>query len=229
MASSGSAPRLGTAAFVGVVSTRVPLDQWGIVADELGAPMQLLWRHVGERTALALPGAVGLAPRVRRIGRIDAPVTAAALAVAGLVIGYRTATRNFGRFLIRTMLCIHVGWVELVWWAASRWRVLGRIAIMGFGCVAVLGLVGASSAVARAVPRTLLPATVAAEARQVLPARTSLAEAAPHLGEDDIVADLTLARPAVLVVAGAHVLYTDEDPLLHDREGRLAALTAIAT
>lgn len=56
-----------------------------------------------------------------------------------------------------------------------------------------------------------------------------LAEAAPHLGEDDIVADLTLARPAVFVVAGAHVLYTDEDPLLRDREGRLAALTAIAT
>lgn len=219
---------MAVVALIGLLSTRVPPAEWPAVGEELGIPMQLLFADVPTRVALASPGAIGLVIRVRRTRQVDAPAIALALGTIGYVVGWRANIPNLGRLLIPVMSCLHLGWVELMWWAAQRSRQRRRAAIAGFAAVAILGLVGAYGALARVLPPVLLPERVATDERQALPERTTLREVSPHLNPGDVVADTTYERPAVFVLAGARVLYTSEDPLLPDKDGRLEAMTAIA-
>lgn len=219
---------VAAAGLAGLLTTRVPPGEWAGVAQQLGVPMRRLWADVAARTVLALPGILGLVVRARRLRRVDTPALAAVIGALGLSVGWLVSIPNLGRLLIPVMLCLHLGWVELLWWAALRSPVWRRGAVAAFATAGLLGLAGAYSAVARAVPPALLPEGIAADFRQGTPERTILAEVTPYLSEGDVVADVSLQRPAVFVVAGAHVLYTNEDPLLADKDGRRDAVTAIA-
>lgn len=208
------------AAALGLLTTRIPPGSWVATSDALGMPMLRLYADVGPRTLLALPGLAGLALRFRRLGRIDMPAVACIAGILVFVTGDALDVPNLGRALVAVMLCLHLGWVEVVRGAASlapRWRAAAFGATALF---ALAGVVGAYAGIARAVPLALLPDRIAHDARQTRPERAILTAVDGHLGPDDVVADLTWMRPAVFVVAGARVLATTEDPLIPDRVER---------
>ncbi len=217
---------LGIAAVgVGLRLTWVPPGRLFDASPSIGATNEFLFVHVGTRLGLAVPGAIGVWLRRKRDGRLDPIAVSLVLAVVVFVIGDATTDVNLGRALVVIALALQVGWVELLRRAtAPKPRAVVRVA---FVATIASGCAGAYSAVARSIPRPLLPARYADDPRQIAPGRTELAVAKRFVHPSDVVADFTQDLPATFVVASARILTTGEDPLIPDLAARDRALSAI--
>jgi hypothetical protein len=216
------------ATVVGLLSTRVPISSLLTTATDVGQTNQFLYVHIFTRLGLAIPGVIGLGLRCRRRW-CDAVAVTTVLAAAVYVTGDLVARPDLGRTLVVLALGLHVGWVELIGAVtACRLRWLRRPALWASAACFLAGTAGAYSAFARAIPTALLPARYAQDPRQTAVGRTALDTVRHHITHGDVVADLTLDLPAVFVLAGGHLLYTEEDPLLDQVSAREQALDDIA-
>ncbi|MGH9178423.1 MAG: hypothetical protein ACRD0N_07705 [Acidimicrobiales bacterium] len=128
-----------------------------------------LYHLVAVRTFLALPALAALAARLRA-DRRDPLVLTFALAGAMFMVGWVTDRDSLGRALPLAMLSAHIAlgvWVAgpgtALWRGARQGR---RAAVLGSGALLLMvGVAGSQAGLSRAVPRPLLPAGVADDAR----------------------------------------------------------------
>lgn len=136
------------------------------VYDRIHGP---LYHLVASRTFLALPALAALAARLRA-DRRDPLVLTFALTGAMFTVGWVTDRDSLGRALPLAMLSAHVAlgvWVAgpgtALWRGARPWQ---RTAGLVSGSLLLLvGVAGSQAGLSRAVPRPLLPAGVAHDAR----------------------------------------------------------------
>ena len=179
-----------------------------------------LYRLVATRTFLVLPGLVVLAARLRTNHRD--PLGLILLSAGGVfVAGWLSDRHSLGRILPLAMLAAHVG---LGVWLAEKgpsiWRGLktvGRAMAIASGAVLLLlGIGGTSAGLVRAVPRPLLPAGVADDARlDALDGGLAFLESATSRGDVLLAAGRTAARVAPgmgakVVVPGYIVPFVDD-------------------
>lgn len=128
-----------------------------------------LYRLVGPRTVLALVAIPVLAVRWRANLRDPLALMAGGAAVI-FVLGKLTERYSLGRILPLAMLALHVA---LGVWLAERAPALWRqgtsaqrlVSAVAGGVVLIAGVIGCRAGLARAVPRALLPSSVADDPR----------------------------------------------------------------
>jgi hypothetical protein len=129
----------------------------------------LLYRLVGERAVLALVAVPVLWVRFRA-NRRDPLALMFVGATVIFVLGKLTEHYSLGRFLPLSMLALHVA---VGVWLAERAPVLWRqgtsaqrlVSAVAGGLVLIAGVIGCRAGLARAVPRVLLPSSVADDSR----------------------------------------------------------------
>jgi hypothetical protein len=193
-----------------------------------------MYNSVAPRTMLALPGFVVLGIRFFRRRR-DPLALAAAFNAVVYGAGYAFQHDVLGRVLPGIMLMAHVAMAIWVAELISRWKTLAvntRYAIsLAVAAIVIVGGIGSGAGAIRAVPRALLPARYAHDAR--LASLVAPYEPLTRLiGRDDVVVASPKLALAVAASSGKVIAPPAPAPFVDDiaRRGRvLAALLSPQT
>ena len=186
----------------------------------------LLYRLVGQRTVLALLAIPVLAVRFRAHHR-DPLVLIASGATGIFAVGGLSGSYSLGRILPLGMLAAHVA---VGVWMAERapilWRRRGNArrltSAVGGAMVFVYGVFGCQAGLARAVPRALLPASVANDPR-LDPGDAGLSFLGRETTPDDVALVPGLEAARITPAFGAKVVWPGYvAPLVDDTDRRRA-------